>query len=111
MFNQHCLDNIRLTVRAPPLGVLLPVLLAAACGTETTNPEEPPTIDAVTPSLGALAGTDAIEITGTNFSDVVGIAVGGRVPRPARRVSATTIRPGPSPASCRTRARWRAECG
>jgi alpha-tubulin suppressor-like RCC1 family protein len=71
-----------------------------ACG-DSGAPNEPPpslTVTAVSPATGPLAGGTSITITGTNFTDVTSVTVGGSELTGRAVVSSTQIT-GTTPAS------------
>ena len=55
------------------------------------TPAPPPTVTALSTSLGSTSGGTAVTITGTNFSDVTGVSFGGVAANSFTVVSGTTI--------------------
>lgn len=67
-------------VRAIEMRQLLPALsvfLLMGCGSDSAAPTGPPTVTAVSPAIGPLAGGTSVTITGSNFIDVTTVTIGG----------------------------------
>ena len=62
--------------RIAVLSSLLAAVATPACR-DPISPEPPVTVTAVSPATGPLAGGTSVTITGTNFSNVTGVTIGG----------------------------------
>jgi IPT/TIG domain-containing protein len=64
---------------------------AAACGGDSAGPDLSPTVTAVAPDRGPLAGGTSVTLTGKNFTDITGVTFGGTPLQNVTAVSATQI--------------------
>jgi alpha-tubulin suppressor-like RCC1 family protein len=76
----------------------LGLFVVAACGSDVTPPTGPPTVTAVNPASGPLAGGTTVTITGTNFTNVTSVTIGSTELGSRTLVSTTTVT-GTTPAA------------
>jgi len=88
---------MRWTRAITTLGSLLAVVSALGCE-EVLPPPPSITVTVVTPATGPLAGGTRVTITGTNFTDVTAVSIGGRALGDRTMVSTTEIT-GTTPAA------------
>jgi len=74
-------------------GLVLLVMLSAACGDDTTEPTPTPapTLTAVSPDQGSALGGTQLTLTGTNFASGATVRVGGTAATQVTVVSSTSI--------------------
>lgn len=81
------------SVRLPAAiaGVLLAAVLASRCGDDGTSPVSILLVTGVSPDRGPLAGGTSVTITGTSFTDITDVTIGGAALSGITVVSATEI--------------------